>query len=117
LATREIQLVQGTLELLILRTLGDGEQRHGFEIMRWISSASDGALSIEEGALYPALHRMERRGWLESAWGVSENNRRAKYYALTEAGRARLAEEVTSWEAYVEVLARLLSGPSPRGAR
>lgn len=116
LSNHEIQLLPGTLELLILRALGDGEQRHGFSILRWISAASDGTLSIEEGALYPALHRMERRGWLESVWGVSENHRRAKYYALTSAGRARLAQEISSWNAYVDLLARMLKGPTRRGA-
>jgi transcriptional regulator len=89
-------LLQGTLELLILRTLATGE-KHGYEIAEWIHTASAAALSIEEGALYPALHRLELRGLLDSAWDVSANNRRAKYYRLTASGRRRLKETTESW--------------------
>jgi transcriptional regulator len=88
-------LLQGTLELLILRTLATGE-KHGYEIAEWIHTASAAALSIEEGALYPALHRLELRGLLDSAWDVSANNRRAKYYRLTASGRRRLKETTES---------------------
>ena len=89
-------LLQGTLELLILRTLASGE-KHGYEIAEWIHTASAEALAIEEGALYPALHRLELRGLLIAAWDVSANNRRAKYYRLTPAGRRRLKETTESW--------------------
>ena len=83
--TKAADLLQGTLELLILRTLASGE-KHGYEIAEWIHTASAEALAIEEGALYPALHRLELRGLLAAAWDVSANNRRAKYYRLTTAG-------------------------------
>ena len=89
-------LLQGTLELLILRTLATGE-KHGYEIAEWIHTASAEALSIEEGALYPALHRLELRGVLAAEWAVSANNRRAKYYRLTASGRRRLKETTESW--------------------
>src|SRR5262245_59099303 len=89
-------LLQGTLDLLILKSLTRGEM-HGYEIAEWIHTTSEEALSVEEGALYPALHRMELRGLLESAWDVSANNRRAKYYKLTTAGRKRLKENTESW--------------------
>jgi PadR family transcriptional regulator len=94
--TRPADLLQGTLELLILRTLATGE-KHGYEIAEWIHSASAEALAIEEGALYPALHRLELRGLLTADWDVSANNRRAKYYRLTPAGRRRLKETTESW--------------------
>ncbi len=89
-------VLQGTLELLILRTVASGE-KHGYEIAEWIHSASAETLSVEEGALYPALHRLELRGLLASAWDVSANNRRAKYYRLTASGRRRLKESTESW--------------------
>jgi len=103
-----IDLIQGTLEFLILQTLSTGEPRHGFGVLRWIRDATDGALTIEEGALYPALHRMERRGWLESEWGLSERNRKAKYYTLTDAGRSQLAREETGWREYVHAVSRII---------
>lgn len=109
---RGVELIQGTLEFLILGTLADGESRHGFGILRWINDATDGRLTIEEGALYPALHRMERRGWLESDWGVSENNRRAKYYQLTAEGRRQLEKETTGWREYVEAVGKIIAGAS-----
>ncbi|HKE87016.1 MAG TPA: PadR family transcriptional regulator [Vicinamibacterales bacterium] len=89
-------LLQGTLELLILRTLASGE-KHGYEIAEWIHVASAEALSVEEGALYPALHRLELRGLLAAQWDTSANNRRAKYYRLTPSGRKRLKETRESW--------------------
>jgi transcriptional regulator len=106
--TRSVTLVQGTLDLLILTALADGEARHGFAVLRWLSGATDGTLAIEEAALYPALHRMERKGWLESEWGVSENNRKAKYYSLTKAGRKRLTQEGAGWRRYVETVAKVM---------
>ena len=93
---KSADLLQGTLELLILRTLATGE-KHGYEIAEWIHAASAEALAIEEGALYPALHRLELRGLLTAEWDVSTNNRRAKYYRLTQAGRRRLKETTESW--------------------
>src|SRR6187549_218913 len=94
--TKPAELLQGTLELLILRTLASGE-KHGYEIAEWIHAASAEALSIEEGALYPALHRLELRGLLAAEWDVSAANRRAKYYRLTATGRRRLKETTESW--------------------
>lgn len=90
------EILQGTLELLILKTLASGE-KHGYEIAEWIHVASAEALSVEEGALYPALHRLELRGLLAAEWDVSENNRRAKYYRLTPSGRKRLKDTRESW--------------------
>jgi transcriptional regulator len=95
-AAKPADLLQGTLELLILRALAAGE-KHGYEIAEWIHAASATALSIEEGALYPALHRLELRGLLNAAWDVSANNRRAKYYRLTPSGRRRLRDATDSW--------------------
>ena len=100
-------LLQGTLELLILRTLASGE-KHGYEIAEWIHAASAEALSVEEGALYPALHRLELRGLLAAAWDVSANNRRAKYYRLTQAGRRRLKEISESWRRASTAINRVL---------
>ncbi len=94
--TKAADLLQGTLELLILRAVTSGE-KHGYEIAEWIHAASAEALAIEEGALYPALHRLELRGLLAAAWDVSANNRRAKYYRLTPAGRRRLQETTDAW--------------------
>jgi transcriptional regulator len=103
-------LLQGTLELLILEALSRGAA-HGYGIARWIELATDDALRVEEGSLYPALHRMARKGWVESEWGVSENNRRAKFYSLTKAGRAQLAEKARGWNRMVNVVAKVLSTP------
>jgi transcriptional regulator len=100
-------LLQGTLELLILRTLASGE-KHGYEIAESIHVASAEALSVEEGALYPALHRLEVRGLLSAAWDVSANNRRAKYYRLTAAGRKRLKEITDSWRRTSAAIERVL---------
>ena len=100
-------LLQGTLELLILRTLATGE-KHGYEVAEWIHAASAEALSIEEGALYPALHRLELRGLLTAEWDVSENNRRAKYYRLTANGRKRLKDTTDSWRRTSTAINRVL---------
>src|SRR5258707_2888663 len=89
-------LLQGTLDLLILKALAKGSM-HGYGVAEWIHESSQDVLRVEEGALYPALHRLELRGLLSSEWGTSDNNRRAKYYALTGAGRKRLAEETEYW--------------------
>src|SRR5262245_20694643 len=94
--TKAADLLQGTLELLILWALASGE-KHGYEIAEWIHVASAEALAIEEGALYPALHRLELRGLLAAEWNVSANNRRAKYYRLTAGGRRRLKDATESW--------------------
>ena len=105
---KSVELVQGTLDFLILKTLTWGPM-HGFEISHWIRRISDEALEVLEGALYPALHRMERRNWLSSEWAVTEKNRRAKYYQLTAAGRERLVEEDAEWRRYVAVVGKIVA--------
>jgi transcriptional regulator len=95
--SRKAELLQGTLDMLILKSLLHG-RKHGYGVARWISSTTNDALQIEEGSLYPALHRMQHRGWLVSEWGASESNRRAKYYRLTDEGRSQLKKEVRAWE-------------------
>ena len=101
-------LLRGTLDLLILNALGAGE-KHGYAVSEWIESATDGSLLVEEGTLYPALHRLERKGLVRATWGVSENNRRAKYYALTAAGKRRLVEEASTWRQYSAAVAKALA--------
>lgn len=91
-----VDLPQGTLDLLILRTLAL-EPQHGWAISERIQQVSRDALQVPQGSLYPALHRLERRGWIKAEWGISENNRRARYYTLTREGRRRLAAEAESW--------------------
>ena len=102
-----LELLQGTLDVLMLKALSWGPQ-HGYGVAELIRMRSGEALNVEEGALYPALHRLERRGWLESEWGVSENNRRAKYYRLTGAGRAQLRASTQNWLAYADAVTRVL---------
>ena len=108
-----IDVLSGTLEMLVLKTLSRGEALHGFEILRWIRDTTDGALVIEEGALYPALHRLERRGWLASEWGVSEKGRRAKYYGITAEGRSGLAAEESRWTRYVRAWDQIAAAVRP----
>ncbi len=103
----ELDLVRGTLDVLILKSLSGGSL-HGYGVARWIKDASGDALLVEEGALYPALHRLAARGWVEADWGLSENNRRAKFYSLTPLGRTQLASEASSWDSYVAAVGRVL---------
>lgn len=100
-------LLQGTLAILILKALLGGSA-HGYGIARWIESTTDDVLRIEEGSLYPALRRLEDRGWVTSEWGLSENNRRARYYTITRAGRAHLRAEATVWLRYASAVTRVL---------
>jgi PadR family transcriptional regulator PadR len=100
-------LMQGTLELLILKTLSR-EAMHGYGIAQRIHQSVDDLIKIEDGSLYPALYRMEERGWVESEWGVSENSRRAKYYKLTRAGRKQLNDECANWERISQAVTRVL---------
>lgn len=100
-------LVQGTLDMLILKTLSRGRM-HGYAVVEFIHQTSEDVLHVEEGALYPALHRLELRGLLASEWGVSENNRRAKYYWLTAAGRKHLAAEAEHWIDMSAAIARIM---------
>ena len=109
----EIEVLRGTLDLLILKAVSWGPS-HGYAIARWIEQAADDVLRIEEGSLYPALHRLETRGWIAAEWGTSENNRRAKFYTLTPKGRAQLRLETASWTRYAyAVFAALEAPPQP----
>lgn len=110
-----LDLLQGTLDLLVLRTLSGGS-RHGYQIAREIKQASNEVLHVEEGALYPALHRIEAKGWIEASWGLSENNRRAKFYGLTAEGRSALEDQSRSWDEYVSAVAKVMDG-APGAAR
>jgi transcriptional regulator len=102
-----IELMQGTLDMLVLRTLQWGRQ-HGHGIGQAIRAKSDDALQIEHGSLYPALHRLEQKGWLKSEWKSSEANRRAKYYSLTQMGKKQLLAEQSKWNSLVETIARVM---------
>src|SRR5690348_2737475 len=102
-----IDLPQGTLDLLILRTLSLGPQ-HGWAISERVQQISNDVLRIQQGSLYPALHRLERRGWIKARWGISENNRRAKYYELTKSGRKRLEVEKEAWVKLTTAMAQVL---------
>jgi len=108
------ELVQGTLDMLILKTLSAGPL-HGYAVARRIQQASQDFLKIEEGSLYPALHRMERRGWIEAEWGLSEANRKAKYYRLTATGRAQLKVVAANWARVVEAIAGVMGRGLGRG--
>jgi transcriptional regulator len=103
-----LELLQGTLDMLILRTLQWGPQ-HGHGIGQAIRQQSDEVLKVETGSLYPALHRLEKRGWLQSEWGVSEANQRAKYYRLTAGGKAQLAREQDRWSLLVQAIGRIMN--------
>jgi PadR family transcriptional regulator, regulatory protein PadR len=110
---RSLVVVPGTLELLVLKTLSAGEALHGFGVLRWIREATDGELEIEEGALYPALHRLEQRGLIRGEWHISEKGRRAKYYALTAAGRRQLVREEASWQRYMGAWQKIALAAQP----
>lgn len=103
------EVLQGTLDLLVLKTLETLGPLHGFGIARRIQQVSDEALLLNQGTLYPALVRLEQRGWIRSKWGVSENNRRARYYSLTKAGRKQLTVEAQNWERMASIITRLLA--------
>jgi transcriptional regulator len=107
MAPQEVEVLQGTLDLLVLKALS-WEPMHGYNILDWLRRATQNELRLEDAALYPALHRMEARGLIASEWGLSENNRRAKYYRLTAAGRRELRTETTSWRRYAVLMARVL---------
>ena len=102
-----MELPQGTLDLLILKTLGLGPQ-HGWAISERLQQISSDVLRVQQGSLYPALHRLQRRGWIKGSWGTSENNRRAKYYELTAAGRKQLEVETTSWKKLAAAVGQIL---------
>ena len=104
-------ILRGTLDLLVLRALSWGPS-HGYGVARWIELATGDVLQVGEGTLYPALHRLEERGWVETEWGTSENNRRAKFYALTPAGRSQLVAETESWNRYARAIFAALEAPA-----
>jgi PadR family transcriptional regulator, regulatory protein PadR len=109
--TNPVEFRQGAIELLILRTLAWGPQ-HGFAIARWIQDTTDDVLRLEEGSLYPTLHRLEDKGWISSSWGQSANNRRARFYELTTVGRKELASETRDWWRYADAIAKVLKAAS-----
>ena len=107
MAKQKTDLLQGTLDLLVLKTLQSGPT-HGWDIAQRIQQVSEDVLQVNQGSLYPALHRLEDQGWITSGWGASENNRRAKFYRLTPAGRRRLLEETETWERFSLAVSRIL---------
>ena len=112
MAESDLELIRGTFDLLILKTLAWGPM-HGLGVLRWIESVTEQRLMIEEGALYPALHRLEQRGWVSAEWGYSETNRKAKYYRLTPRGRKQLSTELSRWARYTEAVGMVIAA---RGA-
>jgi transcriptional regulator len=115
MAETEIDLLRSSLDLLILKALTWGPM-HGYGISEWIGDATASLLMLEEGTLYPALHRLEKRGWISSEWGVSANSRRAKFYKLTTGGRARFRSEAPLWHRHAEAIAVALRRTSPEVA-
>jgi len=111
---RTRDLPSGSVDILLLKALSWGP-RHGFGIARWLEERSDGALGLDDAALYQGLHRVERRGWVSAEWGPSENNRRAKFYRLTPAGRKQLRAEATAWRAWVAALGKVLDARTAEG--
>ena len=108
----DAQVPYGTLDLMVLNTLASLGPLHGFGIARRIEQAAAGALALNQGTIYPALLRLEQKGWIKSAWGTSENNRRARFYAITASGRRQLASETELWARTVSIVNRLLEGES-----
>ena len=103
----KVILLQGTLDMLVLKSLTKGPM-HGYEIANRIQQTSEDVLHVEEGSLYPALYRMERKGWIESEWGLSENSRKARYYKLTRAGRKQLETERANWARLTEAISKVM---------
>ena len=108
MAASKSDLLQGTLDVLVLKTLSAGAM-HGWGISQRIQQLSQDVLEVNQGSLYPALHRLEEKGWIEAEWGNSENNRRARFYSLTRLGRRQLAEETESWERFAAAVGRVLA--------
>ena len=104
----KIDLLQGTLDLMVLQTLAAIGAQHGYGIARRIEQAAESSLELNQGTIYPALLRLEQKGWIASEWGASENNRKARFYSITRAGRKQLAAETRSWSRTVAMMARLL---------
>ncbi len=108
MAPEKSELLQGTLDVLILKTLSPGSM-HGWGIAQRIQQLSEDVLAVNQGSLYPALHRLEEQGWISAQWGASENNRRARFYTLTRSGRRQLADETQSWERFAAAVGRVLA--------
>ena len=108
MSTPSVEILQGTLELIVLKTLSWGPM-HGFGIARWIQRTTEDVLQVEEGSLYPALYRMENRGWIKASWALTENGRRAKYYRLTPAGKRQLATATASWDQVSGAIAKIMA--------
>jgi transcriptional regulator len=108
MATEKSDLLQGTLDVLILKTLS-GQPMHGWGIAQRIQQVSQDVLEVNQGSLYPALHRLAQQGWIAAAWGNSENNRKARFYTLTRAGRRQLADQTESWERFAAAVGRVLA--------
>ena len=106
----QLDLLRGTLDMLVLKSL-EGHEMHGYDIARTIEAATDDVLRVEEGSLYPALHRMQKRGWIMARWGRSDKNRRAKFYDLTEDGARQLRAESVEWERYKTAVAAMMGTP------
>ena len=103
----DLDVLRGTLDMLVLKALIWGP-RHGYAVTEWIHEATKGELAIDDGALYGALHRLKARGWIDAEWGLSDNNRKAKYYSLTAAGRRELKAQALTWKRYAEAVERVL---------
>lgn len=112
--TKDSGLLQGTVELLVLKTLSWGPM-HGYGIASWIESATGDVLRVEEGSLYPALYRMSRKGWIRGEWGVSENNRRAKFYHLTPEGRHQFTEQAGGWQRLAQAVSQAVGSTQAPG--
>ena len=112
-AQKTPDILRGTLDLLILKALSWGPA-HGYSVARWIQQATGDALAVGEGTLYPALHRLEERGWISATWGASENNRQAKFYVLTPRGRRQLEVEAENWRLYAAAIFAALKAPALR---
>jgi transcriptional regulator len=112
MATPDSEVPYGTLDLMVLKTLAAMGPLHGFGIARRIEQIADGAFALNQGTIYPALLRLEQKGWISSEWGTSENNRRARFYAITRAGKKQLAAETESWARTVAMVKRMLEGES-----
>jgi PadR family transcriptional regulator PadR len=112
LAARDAEVPYGTLDLMVLKTLAVMGPLHGYGVARRIEQAADGAMALNQGTIYPALLRLEQKGWIKSEWGTSDNNRRARFYSITAAGRRKLASEARLWARTVSMVNRLLEGES-----
>lgn len=108
-----VDVLQGSLDVIVLKTLS-WQPMHGFGIARWIQRVTDDVLQVEEGSLYPSLYRMENKGWVKAEWRTTENNRQAKYYRLTAAGKRQLAQSASTWEAFAEAMGKIMAAAPQR---